>query len=167
MPLEISEDLVSLAYQSLGYFVLEGQRVGNREIDLLAIRLGADGIPDRRLHVEVQIGISPIGALSGRSGNLVANRRPVEAAQEWADKKYRTDSIAEAVRRAFGGQPYQMVFVHGAMKAPEQLQVFEKNGIECVAIGELVREAVGRGNRNRLHRAVEIAALLRTTPLTK
>ncbi len=48
MPLEISEDFVSLAYQSLGYFVIEGRKAGRREIDLLAIRLGALG---KRSHI--------------------------------------------------------------------------------------------------------------------
>jgi len=65
------------------------------------------------------------------------------------------------VEKAFGGQAYDKVFIYGKMKADCQLDAFGSVGIECKGIGELVREAEGKGHpRNRLHRTVEIARLL-------
>ena len=58
MSLEISEDVVSLAYQNLGYFVIEGRQVGHGEIDLLGVKLGANGEIERRVQIEVQMSIA-------------------------------------------------------------------------------------------------------------
>jgi hypothetical protein len=160
MSLEISEDLVSLAYQSLGYFVSEGRKVGYGEVDLLAIKLGAGGEVEERLHVEVQIGTRPIGVLSGKSGSLAAAKDSAAAAQEWVQKKYRAPALTAELTKAFGGQPYRCVFVHAVMKDPKQLEAFGDCEIECVHIRDLIQRAMAKGRPNRLHRAVSIARML-------
>jgi len=161
MPLEISEDVVSLAYQSLGYFVMEGQKVGGREIDLLALRLGNDGAIQERLHVEVSISTRPIGVLRDKPG-LASGRDPVAAAEAFAKKKFHDPSVLKAVETAFKSKDYKRVFVHGRLskKAEPQLCVLRAQGIECTHVGKLVREAQQGSMRNRLQRAVEIADLL-------
>jgi hypothetical protein len=168
MSLEISEDVVSLAYQNLGYFVIEGRQVGHGEIDLLGVKLGADGQIEKRVHIEVQIGVNPIGVLGGKQGGLEQNREPLAAAEAWIDRKYRADRIEAAVKAAFGGQRPDRVFVHGKMKDCGQLEAFKRAGIECVEIGRLVHEAEEKGcPRNRLHRTVEIARLLTAQAVVK
>jgi hypothetical protein len=167
MSLEISEDVVSLAYQNLGYFVIEGRQVGHGEIDLLGVKLGANGQIERRVHIEVQIGINPIGVLSGKQGDLGPNSDPWAAAEAWIERKYE-GKIKAAVEKAFGGQAYDKVFIYGKMKADCQLSAFGSVGIECKGIGELVREAEEKGcPRNRLHRTVEIARLLTAQAVVK
>jgi len=161
MAFEISESLVSLAYQSLGYFVIEGREVGHNEIDLLALRLGPDGSIAICLHVEVQIGINPIGVLGGRRKGLAqSNSDPDGGAREWIAKKFTNPKVAGAVRQAFCGRDYRRVFVHGLMKDDAQLNTIAQCGVECRAIGDLVRDALTNGAPNRLKRAFGIAKLI-------
>jgi len=161
MPLEISEDLVSLAYQSLGYFVMEGRKIGRREIDLLAIRLGADGTVVERKHIEVQIGLSPIGVLSGGGKLGTANRDPAASAREWVAKKLDAAPIVQDVSAVFCRQPYTRALVHGTLKDTSQLEVLRGLNIECEHIRALVTRALSPGcAENRLQRAVGIAKLL-------
>lgn len=170
MSLEISEDLVSLAYQNLGYFVIEGRQVGHNEIDLLCVKLGETGQIEERLHVEIQIGINPIGVLSGSQGDLSKNSDPVSAAKDWMKRKYigEGNKIKIAVKAAFGGHEPGRVFVYGNMKNREQLEAFKRVGIRCKNIGELVRDAEKpKCPRNRLHRTVEIAKLLTDKEVAK
>ena len=168
MPLEISEDLVSLAYQSLGYFVMEGIKVGVREIDLLAIRLGESGEVDHRVHVEVSISTRPIGVLRPEARLGKSASKPVESAKAWVKKKFEEESVVDAIRTTFRSKPYQRVFVYGRLKDTSQLDVLKNEGIECRQIGELIHTALSSKatNRlkykiaNRLERAAEIASLM-------
>ncbi len=145
MAFEVSEDLVSLAYQSLGYFVIEGRKVGVREIDLLAVRLGVDGDVCERLHIEVQIGVSPIGVLRGQARLGTSNREPVKSVKDWMKKKFGEKSVKRHVKGAFCGKTYKRVFVHGRLKDSSQLAALRKAGIECVSVRELVQEAYRQG----------------------
>lgn len=160
MPFEVSEDLVSLAYQSLGYFVIEGRKVGTREIDLLAVRLGTDGDVCERLHIEVQIGVSPIGVLRARGRLGTSNREPLKSIREWMSKKFEEKHVLREVTEAFSGKPYKRVFVHGRLKDSSQLAALREADIECVSVRELVQKAYQEGAKNSLHRAVGIALQL-------
>jgi hypothetical protein len=145
MPLEIAEDLVSLAYQSLGYFVSEGRRLGyNREIDLLVIRPAFGGDAEERLHVEVQLGTDPILPLS----------------VERILSKYTHPTVVAELAAIFGGLPYRRLLVHGAMAQPGQLEVFRSSGIECVHAKDLIQRALAEGKVNRLHRLMAICRML-------
>ena len=158
MALEISEDLVSLAYQSLGYFVLEGRKIGRREMDLLAVRLGDDGEVAERLHVEISISVSPAGIL--RKGSAWATKQPDESAKEWFEQKFEDSALRAEVQKAFHVPDYKKVFVHGELQVPPQLEVLTALGVDCVHIRDLVKRALKEGAENRLHRAVGIAKLL-------
>lgn len=160
MPFEISEDLVSLAYQSLGYFVIEGRKVGLKEIDLLAIRLGQAGEVKERLHVEVQIGVSPIGVLRARGRLEQSDKEPHKSVREWMSKKFEEKHVLREVTEAFSGKPYRRVFVHGRLKDSSQLVALREADIECVSVRELVQKAYQEGAKNSLHRAVGIALQL-------
>ncbi len=161
MTLEISEDFVSLAYQSLGYFVIEGRKAGRHEVDLLAIRLAEDGRVAERVHVEVSISVTPVGFLRGKSGAGSSGKNPTESATAWIEKKFRHRDVEQAVASALGGKPDRRVFVYGKLqKEEEQLKAFEQAGIECKTIRDLVHEASTKGEPNRLKRAVDIAKLV-------
>lgn len=161
MPLEISEDIVSLAYQSLGYFVIEGRKAGRREVDLLAIRLGQNGRVAERLHVEVSISITPVGFLREKPGVGSSGRDPTESASAWLKRKFMDPAIEPTVHRTLGGKPDRRVFVYGNLsREEEQLKAFEQAGIECRSIGDLIHEASSKGEHNRLKRALDIANLV-------
>jgi hypothetical protein len=160
MPLEISEDIVSLASQSLGYFVIEGRKIGQKEIDLLAIRLDIKGRIKERLHIETQISTNPAGVLRGEAQLGRTPRDPVECVLAYAKKKFLDPRIISAAQTALGSEHYQRVLVHGRLKEPAQRAFLEQHSIHCMSIHSLVAEALEKGQPNRLKRAVEIAALL-------
>ncbi len=160
MSLEISEDIVSLCYQCLGCFVIEGMKVGAREIDLLALRLNNDGSVVERLHIEVSISTRPIGVLRPKAG-LASGSDPTEAAKGFAYKKFFAPNIRAAVQKAFRSDDYRRVFVYGRLTdaAQTQLDVLRNLKIECKSVRTLLEEALVGPVHNRLQRAVEIAAL--------
>jgi hypothetical protein len=160
MAFEISESLVSLAYQSLGYFVIEGRKVGMKEIDLLAVRVGKDGEIEERLQIEISISVSPIGVLRRQAKLGRSAEEPARSVEEWREKKFGDRRVVREVTETFRGKPYDHVFVHGQLKDPSQLAVLGQAGIKCVEIGDLIRKAVTEGKPNRLHRAVGIASLI-------
>ncbi len=161
MPLEISEDFVSLAYQSLGYFVIEGRKAGRREIDLLAIRLGEDGRVAERIHVEVSISVTPVGFLRAKPRLGSSGKDPAESASAWIKRKFTDRDIERAVHKALAGKPDRRVFLYGRLNnEEEQLKAFEQAGMECKSIRNLVQEASMKGEHNRLKRAVDIAKLV-------
>ena len=82
-----------------GYFTIRGVKLGNDEIDILAIRPLANGNIERR-HIEVSVSTNPISYFSPlptsvrkATGRAVSakKRSPeilAEAVRDWVDKKY-------------------------------------------------------------------------------
>ena len=167
MGLEVSEDLVALAYQSLGYFVIQGLRFGRREVDLVGIQLGSEGTLKDRFHAEVQISVSPIGVLRGPKMAIgEANADPVRAAKDWFKHKF--PSPDPDLERVLGGGGYRRILVHGKMvRGKEQREALDGIGVECVRIGDLIGDVSDAGKPgkapNRIgpfERVVGIAKLL-------
>jgi len=158
---ETAENLVAMAFQSLGYFVMTGVTSGLREADLLAVRLDEHGHVAERVHCEVSVSLRPIGVIRPRSRLGQSAHAPEESAGQYIDKKFFDPSIVSAIQSRLGGQATRRVFVHGRLKAASQLEVFHARGIETWAIGSLVEEALRSAPTRDLDRMLGITELLK------
>ncbi len=156
----MAQSLVRSAYQSLGYFVIEGIKIGVREIDLLAVRLDSNSSVVERLHIEVQISSNPIGVLRDRSEFGETFKNPQASAKSYIQKKYNHKLIVNMIKSYFGKHKYCKVFVHGKLKRPDQLDVFRKSGIETIAISELVKQALKADPVHELKRTMGVFGVL-------
>jgi len=140
--MEISQTIVKAAYQSLGYFIIEGIKVGIREIDFLAVKLTNGKNVEERLHIESQISTNPIAPLRGQGKIKGAHNDVRAAAEDYVNKKYKNKKVVEVVKKYFGNNNYDKVLVYGKLNRPEQLEMFNKLGVKTIAISELVNKAM-------------------------
>ncbi len=158
--MEIAQTLVKAAYQSLGYFIIEGIKVGLKEIDLLAIKPEKGNVVAERLHVEVQIGVSPIGPLRERGALGKAMKDPMSAAKAYINKKYNDIKIVAKIKEYYGNNEYQKVLVFGQLKKPEQLEVFHKMGIRAISVSDLIKDAMASSPTHELKRSIGVFRII-------
>lgn len=158
--MDTAQTLAALAFQSLGYFVIEGLKVGRKEADILAIRLGDDGSIAERLHVEVQVSTKPIGFLRGEPSLRNNGKTLAEHAADYVDKKFKDPLLVKAIVERLGSGSYGRMFIHGKLLKPEQLKTLRKRKIETKPIGILIEEARRAGRIADLERTLEVNDLL-------
>ena len=96
----LGEEVVEEWLNRNGYFTIRGIKIGNDEIDILAIRPISGGEHDCR-HVEVQVSINPISYITkvpaairketGRAAHNARRRDPEQLTQgvhEWIEAKF-------------------------------------------------------------------------------
>ncbi len=137
--MNFAESLVGAALQSIGYLVIQGIKIGVREIDFLAVKKVGDKL--EYFHIEVSISYHPIGVLRkhaafGTSGDDIEN-----SASEYIDKKFFQPKVCQAIKLIFGTDKYKKMFIHGRLKDYKQLEVFKKKGVGCLPLRELIKEA--------------------------
>ena len=165
--MESAQNIVALAYQSLGYFVIQGKKVGNNEIDLLAIRLDANNNIIKRLHVEVQISVNPVGVLRSSSKFKKTLNDPIAAVQDYIDKKFNNPKTIKVINKIFGDHPYCKVFVYGNLKAPGQLKVFKDNKIKTIFISNLINSINYKELVHELRRNLDVVGILSQNKMKK
>lgn len=146
--MEIAQSLVAEAYQSMGYFVIEGVEVGHREIDLLAIKTNGKNKVIDKLHIEVTVSINPVGLLRAESRIGKLSKNANTAAMGYINKKFNYKATVATVRKYFGSN-YRKVLIHGKVNKIEQLETFKRNGIQTTFISDLVRKVKSESNLTR------------------
>ena len=132
-----------------GYFTIRGIKLGNDEIDILAIRPLANGEIERR-HIEVSISTNPISYFSplpksvrkatGKSTSA-KKRSPellAESVQDWIDKKFRKPNKTQLFE-ALGGT-WSREFVIYRVKYPEEIDLIRSHGIKILHLPDIVKE---------------------------
>ena len=133
-----------------GYFTIRGIKLGNDEIDILAIRPLANGEVERR-HVEVSISTNPISYFSplpksirkatGKSTSA-KKRSPellAESVQDWVDKKFRKPNKAQLFD-SLGGGTWSKEFVIYRVKYQEEIELIRSHGIKILHLPDIVKE---------------------------
>ena len=120
-----------------GYFTIRGIRVGNGEVDLLAIRPLIDGTIDRR-HIEVQASSNPIGYLATGNARRLTYEELDLATKAWIIKKF--DKVAkQAVFSSIAGGTWSRELVyHKLCREPEESDALRRNGIQLIRLVEIV-----------------------------
>ena len=133
-----------------GYFTIRGIKLGNDEIDILAIRPLSNGNIERR-HIEVSISTNPISyftplpksvrAVTGRA--LSAKKRSpellAEAVLDWVDKKYRKPNKMQLFS-SLGGGDWSKEFIVHRVKYQEEIELIRSYGIKILHLSDIVKE---------------------------
>lgn len=145
--MNFGEQFARAALESLGYFIIQGFKVGVREADFLAVK--RNGRNFKFFHIEAQISWSPSGVLRGQAwyGDSAKNWR--KAARDFAQKKFFQKKVLRGIKECFGTGEYEKIFIYGKLKEFRQISVLEKKGIKCVPLEKLVGDAAMSGQMTK------------------
>lgn len=149
----LGEEVVEEWLNRQGYFTIRGIKLGVHEMDILAFRPQTTGNHECR-HVEVQISTNPIAYVSKVPKKIQKERgigpdnaktRPVEELtqgdREWIDKKFGQPKKI-ALRKKLWPGIWTKELVVNAVKHPEELEIFQREGITVLRLEEIVRQMI-------------------------
>jgi hypothetical protein len=136
----LGEEVVEEWLNREGYFTIRGIKVGNDEIDILAIRPLAGGQHERR-HIEVTVSTNPISyitkvpaAIRKQTGISAHNPKKRDMAQltqgvrEWVDAKFNKPRKVELKQRLCPGD-WTKELVVGSTKHQAELDLLSQAGL--------------------------------------
>lgn len=133
-----------------GYFTIRGIKLGNDEIDILAIRPLAKGTLECR-HVEVNISTNPISYISplpksvrkATGKTMSAKRRNpellAEAVSDWVDKKFRKPTKLQLLGSLNAGE-WSREFVIHHVKYPDEVELIRSHGIRILQLADIIKQ---------------------------
>ena len=146
----LAEEIVEEWLNRNGYFTIRGIKLGNDEIDILAIKPMGGGF--KRRHIEVQVAINPNAYISkvtklnqkkrGIGGNSAKNRSKNELRQcvkEWIDTKF-SQSKKDQLRQSLCPGEWSRELVIHRVKHGEELLLFNRAGIKIHPLTRIVAE---------------------------
>ena len=149
----LGEEVVEEWLNRNGYFTIRGIKLGNDEIDILAIRPLPDGQHECR-HVEVQVSINPISYITkvpadirkqtGIAPHNAKKRDPMQLTQgvhEWVDAKYNQPRKVELRNRLCAGS-WTKELVVGKVKHEEELDLLKQTGVTIHRLKNILVEMV-------------------------
>lgn len=153
----LGEELVEEWLNRRGYFTIRGVKIGNGEIDLLAIKYTSKEIDC--WHYEVQASLRPISYICSTPKELRkagkspynAKKRPMSeietGVKEWIHKKY-LDPEKESMRRSLWPARWNLGFIVGNVKHPEELEIIAQNNITIIHIADIIKSLVPKSKTN-------------------
>lgn len=146
----IVEEIVEEWLRRRGFFTIRGVRVGNNEMDLLALRL-TSGRPEC-WHYEVQGSFRAMSFITSlpREVQRATGKRPRNAANrplpllqegvhEWVERKFRGARLEET-RRALCRAEWKFAFVFTKVRHAEELPLIREHGIEVLPLDVILRQ---------------------------
>jgi hypothetical protein len=132
MKMLIAEEVVEEWLRQQRYFTIRGIKLGNDEIDLLAVKLRDGEAPDLR-HVEVHVSINPISHVTPWAKGMEdrgAKKRTAEeqtrCIEAWVEKKFKMKKKHEFRQSLCQGE-WKYDFVVNKVKSPEELDEIGKH----------------------------------------
>ena len=174
-----SEEIVTSWLHKQGFFVRNNLKVGQNEIDILAVnpiemlRKPAQA----RIHCEISVQISPVGHV------IAGSREPLEKTKQrslkervmrFHERKFigKNGNVEKTVRRLLGGD-YSKLFVCGNLNRYEKeekddlVRELEKRGVEIKFFSEILRELTKdlgkRGVKDNPSRYFQLIRYLKTS----
>lgn len=148
----IAEEIVEEWLNRQGYFTIRGIKLGNDEIDLLAVKQDVSGIVKCR-HIEVQASMRPVSYISkvpkekqkkGKAANN-ASRSEEELSvgvEEWVQKKFRNDNKKKLMQRLWHGEWSSELVLHnvktGKDKIEKEVELIKGHGIKIIRLKEII-----------------------------
>jgi hypothetical protein len=149
----LAEQVVEEWLTRQGYFTIRGLKLGNDELDLLAIKKLPNGNWDN-LHVEVQVSIRPVSYISGltvtrqkefqitgaRNATTRTDDQLKKAVSDWIEKKFRDNRKHEIRKQLSNSDDWKYLFVHGIVKKQQEIELIKKHNIETKFIGDILKD---------------------------
>lgn len=145
--MEIGEELVNSWLMQLGYFTMNEIKVGNKEIDILAIH----PITGKRMHVEVTVPIRPVGGLRAQPPAKFGKAPLPERIKGVYQKKFvgKDQCVEKKVRQVFGMEQYEKMLVVGTLHVTDPKDELEKElakyGVKLVLIKDILKDLIAQG----------------------
>ncbi len=149
----LGEEIVEEWLNRQGYFTIRGIKLGNDEIDILAIRPLPNGKHECR-HIEVTISINPISyitkvpsAIRKATGIGAHNAKKRDVTQlkqgvhEWIEAKFNLPRKVEMKNRLCPGS-WTKELVVGSVKHEEELDLLRQAGITIHSLKDVLSEMI-------------------------
>ena|SRR5205807_6663836 len=133
------EEVVRCWHYEDGFFTLQNRKVGQKEIDILAINPSTQ----EKRHVEVKVATNPIGAVRLRGPMRFSKLTLTERVDEYSREKF--EKVSKRVIELLNSKDYTKMLVLGRINRkyddPELVvKEFAKHGIRVIYFDELVSE---------------------------
>jgi hypothetical protein len=132
----IGEEVVQEWLNRDGHFTIRGIRIGNNEIDILAVKL-AGGACTRR-HIEITLSTNAIGYISTGSAKKVADDELKQAVDAWIEKKF--SARAEEMKQRLCPGDWTKELVVGDIRHEEEITILENAGIRVHRLTAILSE---------------------------
>lgn len=139
-----------------GYFTIRGVKVGNSEIDLLAV----SSSEPKGLHVEVSVAIRPMAYICTSSAKKLTSQEIEACTEGWVSKKYRHEKVVQQRETLWPEREWSFLFVYGNVKHEEELGFISGQGVELVEMREVLTELRKRTPFTTSSEASAVAELL-------
>lgn len=133
---DLIADLVAEWLCLRGYFVIRGLKVGNNEIDVLAIKPAGGKIAEAA-HYEISISTTPIGYLGERSARKQTEEEIRTSVARFVQKKFLNEPTVKLIARLIG-KNYTRYFVTGNRKHEMEVVALKQHGIVVVPINQVL-----------------------------
>ena len=154
----LAESLVEEWLNRLGFFTIRGIKHGVNEVDLLGVRKEADSSISGR-HVEVQASFRPVGYIAKLTDDLAGagekRRLPSSAkartpeqiescARAWVWAKFGSGDKVRVREQLWPGAAWSFHLVHAVVREPQELTVFQSEGVQCHTFYTVISELLQR-----------------------
>ncbi|MCY4287673.1 MAG: hypothetical protein OXC63_03690 [Aestuariivita sp.] len=152
----IAEEVVEEWLNQQRFFTIRGVKLGVKEMDILAIREGEDGI--ERHHYEVHASINPVSYVStvpktiqraeGRASNSAKKRTAEElkrGVKEWIQKKFKDPKKVELRQQLSAGE-WRYHFVLHKVRHQDELAIFEESEVKILYLREILVDLKAGGD---------------------
>jgi hypothetical protein len=121
----LGEEVVQEWLNRDGYFTIRGIKIGNNEIDILAVK-PADGACECR-HIEITLSTNAIGYISTGNAKKLSDAELKQAVDAWIEKKF--NERAMALKQSLCRGDWTKELVVGDIKHEAEIKALEKAGI--------------------------------------
>jgi hypothetical protein len=132
----LGEEVVQEWLNRKGYFTIRGVKIGNNEIDILAVK-PADGVCECR-HIEITLSINAIGYISTGNARKLRDVELKQAVDAWIEKKFNERAMTLKQRLCHGNWTKELVVGH--IKHEDEIEVLEKSGIHIHRLTSILAE---------------------------
>lgn len=132
-----------------GYFTIRGVKLGNDEMDILAIRILENGVAERR-HVEVSLSVNPIGYFSTGNAKRMNHVELSVAVNSWIRKKFDMPKKVQLLN-SLGSGLWSREFVIHRLRHQEEIDMIAANGIKIWHLSEILKSL--RSGKTRISKA--------------
>lgn len=135
----LDEQLVEEWLNRKNFFTIRGLKTGVDEIDLLAVKHGAD--VNECWHVEVQVSFRPVGYVGGDTNARKRTEGELRGGvEQWVDKKFTSTRKIAKRNAVLPNAQWKYVFVHGVLRDEQELLHMQQLGVHLISYKQVLTE---------------------------